>query len=196
MGAYGANTYVLSGTNERTWDGGAIASQDGLHWTKIDMGLGDDQIDAICYFNKHFFAYGSKGGHAKEKIAQSTDGFKWDVSEQEAPGYIHDAVTFHNSLVLCTGEGIFASQDGLSFTPVDLQMNENDYGTIHYLIKSNGQLAAFASLDHSYGTILVTDDGKVWSKHQVDYHNNFCDAFVSQGDHFLCSRRSRNLDTH
>lgn len=174
--AYGNGTFVAVGYDYNARQSGALASPDGVTWTKRT--LLNESNSGIAYGNGIFIAVGYNA------ISTSQDGLVWRNGTAR-PGLMLYAVTYGNGTFVAVGspdrEGvaIITSEDGANWTP-----STSPAVGLLGITYGNGTYVAVGGT----GVILASQDGATWTRvtsgttnylRGVTYYNG---TFVAVGD--------------
>ena len=174
-------------------DGGVFVRIDDGDWTKVDIGLvDDDTLGGIAYGNGVFVVGGRNNGAGQELLLfRTNDGTNWEDLKDNSdlmPWWGLDAVDFYNGFFVGSGffsRTAFSENGGLSWQSLE-QGNTNQVesfafgGGVYYALGKD--------LDNGSALInLVSSNGKIWrlvqsgaqSGNDVHYFNN---SFIIVGD--------------
>lgn len=117
---YGEDTFIAVGIATGT-EPYAVRSHDGIHWEKISTGLGNYDLNDVCYSPKHkmWVAVGM-GVTSNGYIITSTDNGETWTTRQPAGVYTWEKVKFLNGIFIAVGSSGWTctSTDGITWTAI------------------------------------------------------------------------------
>jgi hypothetical protein len=162
---WGKNKFVIVGNS-----GIILTSYDGELWVKQDNTFGKD-YNKVIYTGKTFVAVGTEG-----YIITSDDGIKWTRSNSGIFSKLN-SIAWNGKIFVAVGEA------GEILTSANcIKWNISNSGAYRSIDKIVWDGVNFVATEGKNGTILISSDGKIWSRvtHLKDgiVNNTFGDTLI------------------
>jgi hypothetical protein len=153
---YANSIWVAVGEDEHAW------SSDGINWTCIDVGDGNNQM-AVAYGNGKFISVPSSGGNTGETGKYSTDGENWTTFSQDnisrSSNPMGRLIYANNIFVSVGSNSISYSTDGTTWSSTGHSVSDNS-ARFMGVAYGNGKFVAMTG--HGYSS--TSTDGQNWTQ--------------------------------